>query len=109
RVVVGHAVDRPGGLAVAHEHDLHGRHGRPTTPARAYPARRAARRRGAARVARPLEEVVGPGWAEALDPVRDRVAAMGEWLRAEQAAGRPFLPAGDRVLAAFREPFDDVR
>lgn len=58
---------------------------------------------------RPLEEVVGPGWAEALDPVRDRVAAMGEWLRAEQAAGRRFLPAGDRVFAAFQTPFEDVR
>lgn len=58
---------------------------------------------------RPLEELVGPGWAEALDPVRDRVAAMGEWLRAEQAAGRPFLPDGDRVLAAFGAPFERVR
>jgi uracil-DNA glycosylase len=61
------------------------------------------------RVSRPLEELVGPGWADALDPVRDRIAAMGEWLRAEQAAGRPFLPAGDRVLAAFQMPFDQVR
>lgn len=58
---------------------------------------------------RPLEELVGPGWAEALDPVRDRIAAMGEWLRAEQAAGRPFLPDGDRVLAAFGAPFERVR
>lgn len=60
-------------------------------------------------MARPLEEVVDPGWAKALDPVRDRIAAMGEWLRSEQAAGRPFLPAGDRVLAAFHEPFEQVR
>jgi uracil-DNA glycosylase len=60
-------------------------------------------------VARPLEEVVGPGWAGALDPVRDRIAAMGEWLRAEQAAGRRFLPDGDRVFAAFQTPFDQVR
>lgn len=60
-------------------------------------------------MARPLEEVVDPGWATALDPVRDRIAGMGEWLRAEQAAGRPFLPAGDRVLAAFQEPFEQVR
>ena len=60
-------------------------------------------------MSRPLEEVVGPGWAEALDPVRDRVAAMGEFLRSEQAAGRSFLPAGDRVLAAFRTPFERVR
>ena len=60
-------------------------------------------------MARPLQDVVGPGWADALAPVRDRVASMGQWLRAEQAAGRRFLPAGDRVLAAFRTPFDQVR
>ena len=60
-------------------------------------------------MSRPLEEVVGPGWPQALDPVRDRIAAMGEFLRAEQAAGRPFLPSGDRVLAAFETPFDQVR
>jgi len=52
---------------------------------------------------------VGAGWAEALDPVRDRIAAMGDFLRAELAAGRPFLPAPDRVLAAFATPFDEVR
>ena len=58
---------------------------------------------------RPLEEVVGAGWPQALDPVRDRIAAMGEFLRAEQAAGRRFLPAGDRVFAAFQTPFEQVR
>lgn len=52
---------------------------------------------------------MGPGWAQALDPVRDRIAAMGDWLRSEQAAGRPFLPGGDRVLAAFQAPFEQVR
>lgn len=52
---------------------------------------------------------MGAGWAEALDPVRDRIAAMGDFLRAELAAGRPFLPAPDRVLAAFATPFDEVR
>jgi uracil-DNA glycosylase len=34
---------------------------------------------------------------------------MGDFLRAEQAAGRRFLPSGDRVFAAFQQPFDDVR
>lgn len=52
---------------------------------------------------------MGAGWAEALDPVRDRIAAMGDFLRAELAAGRTFLPAPDRVLAAFATPFDEVR
>lgn len=59
--------------------------------------------------ARRLEEAVGPGWAEALAPVRHEVAAMGDFLRAELAAGRRFLPAPDRVLAALQHPFDDVR
>ena len=56
-----------------------------------------------------LAEVVGPGWAEALAPVRERIAELGDFLRAEQAAGRRFLPAGDRILAAFAQPFEEVR
>lgn len=59
--------------------------------------------------ARPLRDLVEPGWAQALAPVEDRVAAMGEFLRAELAAGRPYLPAGEHVLRAFSQPFDDVR
>jgi uracil-DNA glycosylase len=34
---------------------------------------------------------------------------MGDFLRAEVAAGRRYLPAGDRVLRAFQQPFTDVR
>ena len=56
-----------------------------------------------------LEEQVGPGWGEALAPVADEVAAMGDFLRAEQQAGRRFLPRGEDVFAALRMPFDDVR
>ena len=48
-------------------------------------------------------------WAEALAPVEDRVAALGRFLRAELAAGRSYLPAGDRVFHAFRRPLADVR
>jgi uracil-DNA glycosylase len=58
---------------------------------------------------RPLEDLVGPGWADALAPVRDRIAELGDRLRAEQAAGRGFLPAGERIFAAFGQPFDEVR
>jgi len=58
---------------------------------------------------RPLAELVGPGWAEALAPVADKLAAMGRFLRAEQAAGRRFLPAGDRILAAFAQPIVQVK
>ncbi|WP_426623334.1 uracil-DNA glycosylase [Leifsonia sp. McL0607] len=50
-----------------------------------------------------------PGWAEALAPVSGRIAAMGDFLRAEVAAGRPYLPSGDNVLRAFRAPLSDVR
>ncbi|MBZ4488694.1 uracil-DNA glycosylase [Microbacterium sp. cx-55] len=50
-----------------------------------------------------------PGWAEALAPVAPEIAALGDRLRAEVAAGRPYLPAGDRVLRAFQRPLEDVR
>ena len=59
--------------------------------------------------ARPLSEIVEAGWAEALAPVADRIAAMGDFLRAEIAAGRGYLPAGKNVLRAFTQPFADVR
>ena len=59
--------------------------------------------------ARPLEEIVEAGWARALAPVAARVSAMGEFLRAELAAGRTYLPAGENVLRAFTQPFADVR
>jgi uracil-DNA glycosylase len=59
--------------------------------------------------ARPLRELVDPGWADVLDPVASRVAAMGAFLRSELAAGRSYLPAGPNVLRAFTQPFDDVR
>jgi uracil-DNA glycosylase len=58
---------------------------------------------------RDLDEVLGPGWAEALAPVHDRIRGMGAFLRDEQAAGRRFLPAGERIFAAFQQPFDAVR
>ncbi|MFD6054885.1 uracil-DNA glycosylase [Agromyces sp. NPDC060279] len=53
--------------------------------------------------------LIDPGWAAALEPVAPRIAELGEFLRAEQAAGRGYLPAGDRVLRAFSQPIDDVR
>jgi uracil-DNA glycosylase len=59
--------------------------------------------------ARSLTEIVEAGWAEALAPVAGDIAAMGDFLRAEIAAGRTYLPAGDNVLRAFGQPFDAVR
>ena len=53
--------------------------------------------------------LVAPDWAAALAPVDDRIAAMGDFLRAELAAGRPYLPHGDQVLRAFERPLADVR
>jgi uracil-DNA glycosylase len=58
---------------------------------------------------RPLEEVVEAGWAKALAPVSEQITAMGDFLRAEVAAGRRYLPAGENVLRAFRQPFHQVR
>lgn len=34
---------------------------------------------------------------------------MGQFLRDEIAAGRRYLPAGENVLRAFTQPFEDVR
>lgn len=59
--------------------------------------------------ARPLSEIVEAGWAAALQPVAGTIAAAGDWLRAEVAAGRRYLPAGNHILRAFTQPFDDVR
>ncbi|ANY08169.1 uracil-DNA glycosylase [Pseudonocardia sp. HH130630-07] len=59
--------------------------------------------------AKPLHEVVEAGWAEALAPVAETVTSMGEFLRAEIAAGRRYLPAGANVLRAFQQPFESVR
>ena len=60
-------------------------------------------------MARPLSEVVEAGWARALEPVAPVVAQMGDFLRAQLAAGHRYLPAGANVLRAFTQPFDDVR
>ncbi|MBT2382483.1 uracil-DNA glycosylase [Streptomyces sp. ISL-11] len=59
--------------------------------------------------ARPLNEIVESGWAKALEPVAGRIAAMGDFLRGEIAAGRTYLPSGANVLRAFQQPFDEVR
>ena len=49
------------------------------------------------------------GWADALAPVEDQIARMGTFLREQVAAGKKYLPAGDNVLRAFKQPFNDVR
>ncbi|MBN8866446.1 MAG: uracil-DNA glycosylase [Solirubrobacterales bacterium] len=59
--------------------------------------------------ARPLSEVVEPGWAEALAPVSGRIAEMGEFLRGEARAGRGYLPSGENILRAFSLPLERTR
>ena len=59
--------------------------------------------------ARPLRELVHPSWAEALAPVEPVVSALGDFLRAEVASGRGYLPGGAQVLRAFERPLDAVR
>jgi uracil-DNA glycosylase len=58
---------------------------------------------------RPLTELIAPDWAEALAPVEPEISAMGDFLRAEVAAGRRYLPAGEHILRAFQQPMADVR
>jgi len=53
--------------------------------------------------------LMAPDWAEALAPVDDRVAAMGQFLRGEIAAGRGYQPSGENVFRAFRRPLAEVR
>jgi len=60
-------------------------------------------------VRKPLAELMAPDWAQALAPVEPVIVEMGDFLRAELAAGRGYLPSGDRVLRAFSRPLADVR
>jgi uracil-DNA glycosylase len=52
---------------------------------------------------------MAPDWAAALAPVAPNIRAMGDFLRAEIAAGRGYLPAGPNVLRAFSQPLSEVR
>lgn len=56
-----------------------------------------------------LPPTMDPGWADALRPAAGQLAAMGEFLRAEIAAGRSYLPAGQHILRAFEQPLESVR
>jgi uracil-DNA glycosylase len=52
---------------------------------------------------------VAPDWAEALEPVAADIAAAGDFLRSEIAAGHSYLPSGPNILRAFRDPLANVR
>ena len=53
--------------------------------------------------------LVAADWASALRPVEPDIEAMGRFLRAEVAAGRSYLPEGDRILRAFHRPLAEVK
>src|ERR1700744_110104 len=57
----------------------------------------------------PLANIVDPGWAKALSPVEDQITRMGAFLREQVAEGKKYLPSGEPVLRAFKQPFDGVR
>lgn len=57
----------------------------------------------------PITELVHQSWAPALAPLQPTFSEIGEFLRAESAAGRPWAPAGANILRAFQQPLDDVR
>ena len=56
-----------------------------------------------------LAELMAPEWALALEPAQPTIASLGQFLRAEVAVGRSYLPAGDKILRAFAAPLSDVR
>ena len=57
----------------------------------------------------PLSNIVEAGWVEALEPVAGQIARMGDFLREHVKSGKKYLPAGDLVLRAFKQPFADVK
>lgn len=56
-----------------------------------------------------LEDLVHESWVPHLAGQRDNLTALGEFLRAENQAGRPWAPAGSNILRALTQPLDDVR
>ncbi|GAE70281.1 uracil-DNA glycosylase [Cutibacterium acnes JCM 18909] len=55
-------------------------------------------------VAHPIAELVTPDWAEALTGVEPRIHEMGDFLRAETAAGRGFFTPWRPYSACFLPP-----
>lgn len=52
---------------------------------------------------------IDAGWAHALAPVAPHLARLEDFLRAENEAGRGYLPGEHHVLRAFGAPLADVR
>ena len=60
-------------------------------------------------MAQQLEELVHESWVPDLAGQRENLTAIGEFLRAENAAKRPWAPTGQNILRALTQPLDDVR
>ncbi|MCI1935945.1 MAG: uracil-DNA glycosylase [Bifidobacteriaceae bacterium] len=58
---------------------------------------------------KPLNELMDPEWAENLAPVEPDIRHMGDFLRGEIAARRPYLPANDNIFRAFAMPMRKVK
>jgi uracil-DNA glycosylase len=56
-----------------------------------------------------LAQLIAADWARELEPAQPTIASLGQFLRSEVAAGRSYLPAGDKILRAFAAPLADVR
>lgn len=54
-------------------------------------------------------DLIAADWADVLADLEPTIAGIGDFLRAELAAGRAYLPAGPNILRAFRQPLADVR
>ena len=52
---------------------------------------------------------MAPDWRDALAPVARNIRQMDDFLKAEQEAGRDYLPARENIFRAFREPMANVR
>jgi uracil-DNA glycosylase len=52
---------------------------------------------------------VAKDWVDALAPMEPTLTELGVFLRAENEAGRGYLPAADAILRAFETPLADVR
>lgn len=57
---------------------------------------------------KPLEELMDPGWAEALRPVEPQIRHMGRLLRERIGHGEHIAPASRNILRAFTIPFDSI-
>jgi len=60
-------------------------------------------------MAQQLEELVHESWIPDLAGQRDNLTQLGDFLRTESAAGRPWAPNGNNILRALTQPLDDVR